>query len=213
MRMGSWMRRGALPLLTASALLVSGCLATGPEKTLGEMADALDKNDAKAFLALMDGKLMARHEVENMVREDRALGVLDSLGKRFRPGGVQDLLGRMLDVERELVQDYREGVSTGTMMAECRSAGTPGCPWAPESLKAAEVREISPEAAVARVVTPTRMTTWLALRKQGEQWRVVGKASLESTARDYALGKGEEKTAPKPKPEEKPAGSGEAVRM
>lgn len=186
MQMLSWMRRAGLPLL-AAALLVSGCMATGPEKTLNALADALNRNDAGAFLSLIDGKRMAQCEVQNMISEDRALSMLDSLGNRLKLGGVQNLLGQVLDVERDLLRDYEKGVSTGTMTAECRTAAAPGCPWVPESLKAAEVKEISPTAAVARVVTPARMTSWLALQKQGERWLVVGKASLESTARDYAL--------------------------
>lgn len=209
MQKGSWLRRAGLPLLAASALLFSGCFETGPEKTLNALADALNRNDAGAFLSLVDGKRMAQCEVQNMVREDRALSMLDSLGNRLKLGGVQDLLGQVLDVERELVSEYEEGVSTGAMMAECRTASTPGCPWVPESLKAAEVREISPTAAVARVVTPARMTSWLALQKQGDLWRVVGKASLESTAREYAQ---DQAQAPAPAPAAAPAG-GKVVRM
>ena len=213
MRMISWMRRAGLPLL-AAALLVSGCMATGPEKTLNAMADALNRNDAGAFLSLLDGKRMAQCEVQNMISEDKALSMLDSLGNRLKLGGVQDLLGQVLDVERDLLRDYEKGVSTGAMAAEGRTARTPGCPWVPESLKAAEVKEISPTAAVARVVTPARMTSWLALQKQGEQWRVVGKASLESTARDYALDQAQPaasgSAAPKPAG---PKGAGNVVHM
>lgn len=199
------MRGTAVSLLAASLLLVPGCLASGPEKALSDMAQALNKNDAGAFLARIDGARMARYEVQNFVQEDRALSMLDSLGERLRLGGVQDLLGQVMDVERELLREYQQGVSTGTLMAECRAAPEPGCPWVPESLEAAEVKEISPTAAIARVVTPARMTSWLALQKQGEQWRVVGKASLESTAKKYAQDQGQ----PQPAPEQ----PGKAVQL
>ena len=169
------------------ALALSGCMAAGPETALRDLADALIANDAGAFLERLDGGSMARCEVRRMIREDRALSMLDSLGNRLAPGGVRDLLGQALDVERELLREYERGVSDGTLMAECRVATDPGCPWVPESLKAAEVRELSPTAAVARVVTPTRMTSWLALRQRDGRWRVVGKATMEREARDAAL--------------------------
>ena len=115
MRKNSWMRRAGLPLLAASALLFSGCFETGPQKTLTSLADALNKNDAGGFLSLVDSKRMAQCEMQNMIREDRALSMLDSLGNRLKLGGVQDLLGQVIDVERELVKDYEKGVSTGSM--------------------------------------------------------------------------------------------------
>lgn len=196
------MRRAAAALLVAAA--VSGCVSTGPEKTLHDLADALNANDAEAFLELLDGGRLAQCEVRNMIREDRALSMLNDLGKRLKLGGMQELLGQALDVERELLREYEQGVSTGSMMAECRSATSSGCPWVPESLKAAEIREISPTAAVARVITPARMTTWLALQQRDGRWRVVGKASLESTARDYAL---DQPQPPAEKPSAEPGGS------
>ena len=52
------------------------------------------------------------------------------------------------------------------------------------------------------------MTSWLALRKVGEKWLVVGQAVMESTAREYALQKAPaapEKPAPiAPTPKEAP---------
>jgi len=78
----------------------------------------------------------------------------------------------------------------------------------PESLKAAKITELGADAAVAQVTTPARMTSWLALRKVGEKWLVVGQAVMESTAREYALQKAPaapEKPAPiAPTPKEAP---------
>ena len=76
------------------------------------------------------------------------------------------------------------------------------------SLKNAKVTELGPDAAVAQVSTPARMTSWLALRKTGEKWLVVGQAVMESTAREYAQQKAPaapEKPAPvTPAPKDAP---------
>ena len=77
----------------------------------------------------------------------------------------------IVDVEARLQGHFNRGVSTGELMAQCREAQTPDCPWVPESLADAKVTEIGPNAAVAQVTTPARMTSWLALRKVGEKWR------------------------------------------
>ena len=55
--------------------------------------------------------------------------------------------------------------------------------------------ELGPDAAVASVTTPAGMTSWLALRKQGENWRVVGRAVMENMARAFAQA-GQAKAAP-----------------
>ncbi|HZF61713.1 MAG TPA: hypothetical protein VEZ52_08845, partial [Desulfovibrio sp.] len=72
----------------------------------------------------------------------------------------------------------------------------------------AKITELGADAAVAQVTTPARMTSWLALRKVGEKWLVVGQAVMESTAREYALQKAPaapEKPAPvAPTPKEAP---------
>ena len=52
------MRRTYRSLLPAALILLCGllasCLSSGPEKPLGAMADAMEKNDSAAFLAQMD---------------------------------------------------------------------------------------------------------------------------------------------------------------
>ncbi|MCD7984230.1 MAG: hypothetical protein LUG19_08265 [Desulfovibrio sp.] len=182
------LRRPSSLLLVAALLtaLLTACFASGPQKTLNRLAEALDKNDSAAFLAQLDMKTFAANQIKNLTREDQALSSLDSLGRMLGLGGMDDLLGSVLNMENRLQGQYTRGVSTGEMMAQCREAQSPDCPWVPESLKQAQVIELSDTAAVARVTTPARMTSWLALRKKGDNWLVVGQAILENTAKAYA---------------------------
>lgn len=135
---------------------------------LQEVATALEKNDASAFVAQFDLKACAANEIKNITEANEALSTLDQLGRRLGLGGMEDLLGNVFDVERELRQDFARKVSTGELALTCRKQQKPGCPWVPESLRRAEVEKISETAAVARVVTPEKLTTWLALVKEGE---------------------------------------------
>lgn len=185
----SFFHRSAGVLIPAlSAVLLAACMTSGPEKTLGEMADALSANDSAAFMAHMDLKRFSANEIANMTQESRGLNMLDSLGRRLGIGGVDKMLNSIVDVENDVRQHFQRGVSTGELMADCRQAETPDCPWVPESLRKARVVKINETAAVASVTTPAGMTSWLALQKQGENWQVVGQAALEDTARKYAQG-------------------------
>lgn len=171
-----------------SALLLAACMTSGPEKTLGAMADALSANDSAAFMANMDLKRFSANEIANMTQESRGLNMLDSLGRRLGIGGMDKMLNSIVDVENDVRQHFLRGVSTGELMSDCRQATTPDCPWVPESLRKARVVSLNETAAVASVTTPAGITSWLALRKQGDVWVVVGQAALEDTARKYALG-------------------------
>lgn len=180
------------PFLLVAALLVAllaACFASGPQKTLNRLAEALNKNDSAAFLSELDLKMFAVNQIKNLTREDQALSSLDSLGRMLGLGGMDDLLGSVMDMERRLQKQYARGVSTGEMMAQCREAQSADCPWVPEALTNAEITQLSDTAAVAKVTTPARMTSWLALQKKGDKWLVVGQAVLESTAKAYAQGK------------------------
>lgn len=175
-----------LPVAALLAALLTACFTSGPQKTLNSLAEALDKNDSAAFLARLDMKTFAANQIKNLTREDQALSSLDSLGRMLGLGGMDDLLGSVLNMENRLQGQYTRGVSTGELAARCRAAQSPDCPWVPEALKQAQVIELSDTAAVAKVTTPARMTSWLALRKKGDAWLVVGQAILEKTARVYA---------------------------
>ena len=180
-------RRGLLlPLVLLLGGFVAACVTSGPQKALNDVADALSKNDGTAFLAQLDMKPFAANQIKSMTREDQALSALDSMGRMLGLGGMEDLLGSVVDMQARLQKEYMRGVSTGELVAQCTKASTPDCPWVPESLKNAKVTELGPDAAVAQVSTPAHMTSWLALRKKGEKWLVVGQAVMESTAREYA---------------------------
>ena len=204
-----------LATLALSCGLLASCLSSGPEKPLGAMADAMEKNDSATFLAQMDMPLFAANEARNMTNENEALNMLDSLGQDLGLGGMDQLLGSALNMEDKLRKSLTRGVSTGELMAHCRKAERPDCPWVPESLRNAKVVELGP---VASVTTPAGMTSWRALRKQGENWRVVGRAVMENMARAFAQA-GQAKAAPaapaktqqpaaKPAPKPAPKGDG-----
>ena len=169
-----------LPLVVLLGALVAACVTSGPQKALNDVADALSKNDGGAFLAQLDMKPFATNQIKNMTREDQALNALDSMGRLLGLGGMEDLLGSVVDMQARLQKQYMRGVSTGELVAQCAKADTPDCPWVPE---------LGDGAAIAQVTTPARMTSWLALRKVGEKWLVVGQAVMESTAREYAVQK------------------------
>lgn len=192
---------GCLALALLLVCLLCACQTSGPKEALNAMAKAMRGNDAPAFLSLLDMRSYASNRIRALAREDKALGTLDRLGRALGLGGMDDLLGNVLDMERELQQRFTRGVSTGELMAQCRKAETPDCPWVPEALQQARVTELGEDSAVAQVTTPARMTSWLALHRQNGVWRVVGRAVLESDARDFA-----EAAAQAASPRQKPAG-------
>ncbi len=182
------MKKMVLPVILLSSL-AAACFSSGPQKGLDALADAMEKHDSAAFLAHVDMKALAANAIKSMTREDRALSTLDALGRTLGLGGMEDLLGNVMDAERSLRTDFTRGVSTGELIVRCRKAETPDCPWTPEALKNARVKELGPDAAIAQVTTQAHMTSWLALCKQGEDWRVVGQAVMEEDAREYATRK------------------------
>ena len=172
-------------LALLSGLLLAGCLSSGPEKALRDMASALNKKDPTLFLARMDVRQYAVSQIINRTQDDAALRALDSMGRMLGLGGMEDLLGSVMDMESQLRTEYTRGVSTGELMAQCRTAATPDCPWVPESLEKARVKELTSTTAVAQVTTPANITSWLALVKKGEQWMVAGQAPVEAQAAQY----------------------------
>lgn len=173
-------------ILILAFFLLSACMATGPQKTLDELATALDKNNPAAFLALIDMPAFANNHIRNMTTNDDALSSLNALGQMFGLGNLDDLIGNVVDMQKRLSDQFTRGVSSGELLADCRQATTPTCPWVPQSLRDATIIELGPDAAIAKVTTPARLTSWLALRKISDKWLVVGQAVLEATARTYA---------------------------
>ena len=107
------MRKNRRSLLLASLALTCGllasCLSSGPEKPLGAMADAMEKNDSATFLAQMDMPLFAANEARNMTSENEALNMLDSLGQDLGLGGMDQLLGSALNMEDKLRKSLTRG--------------------------------------------------------------------------------------------------------
>ncbi|MBQ7608307.1 MAG: hypothetical protein IJU76_10115 [Desulfovibrionaceae bacterium] len=181
----------------AHLFLVSACGETPTAKSaLANVALALEQNNASLFLAHFDLKACAAGQIRNMTDANDALYTLDKLGKSLGIGGMEDLLGNLYDVEHSLKQNFVKKVSTGALVQECSRSDASGCPWVPDSLRRADVRKVDDSCAIARIVSPAKMTTWLALAKRGERWMIVGWADLEETAKRYALGRDEILKAP-----------------
>lgn len=174
-------------ILAFLAFLLGACMETGPQKTLNDLAQAMEKNNGPAFLSNINMPLFAENHLHNLVHDDEALYSIDTLGRMFGIGSLDDLIGNVVDMQSRLAEEYGSGVSTGRLKRDCESASSPDCPWVPAALRDAEITELSPLAAIAKVATPAGSTSWLALNKQGDKWLVVGQAGLESTASSYAL--------------------------
>ena len=174
-------------LLACLLALCAACESSGPKGALDKMADALDDNAPSAFLGVMDMQAYASNQIKNLTQSTGVLNSLNALGNAFGFGGVvEELLGNIVDMKASLEQEFERGVASGELMAKCRTSETPDCPWVPQSLRNAEIVEIGQDAAIAKVTTPARLTSWLALRRTNGKWQVVGQAVLESVARAYA---------------------------
>ena len=179
-------------------LSLAACMATGPQKTMNTLADALEKKDAALFLANVDSKQYAANEIRNRTAQSSSLSALDNMGRQLGLGGMEDLLGAVMDTEKEVRQTFTRGINTGELEAQCRSRTTADCPWVAAALRAAGIKQLSETAAVARVTTPAGITSWLALHKHGEAWLVVGKAPEEAQAARQAAAVEEKPAASAP---------------
>jgi len=167
-------------------LLLAGCVGSGPGKALHGVASSLERKDSAGFLAKMDTKRYAAAFMDNLTQGNPALKALDSaVGKLFGMG-VTDLVNSVASVEEKLVGDFKKRVSTGELVNECSQAASVGCPWVPESLRSAKIKELGPNAAVAHVILPGNAATWIAMSKIGEEWKVVGLSPQEEFATRYA---------------------------
>ena len=169
------------------ALALAACEGAGPKSALDAASKALQAKDSTAFLAQIDMKSYAAHEMANLKQDHQLLNRLDSLGGMLGLGSeLDELLGQVLDLENRTVKTMTRTVSSGELVNMCAKAQTPDCPWVPEALAKAEVRSLSETEAVAKVTTPANMTSWIALRKAGKDWKIVGKAVLEADAAGFA---------------------------
>jgi len=89
-------------------------------------------------------------------------------------------------VEAELVGDFKKRIGTGELVNECSQAASTRCPWVPASLRAAKIKELGTDAAVAHLTIPGNIATWIAMSKIGEEWKIVGLSPQEELAMRYA---------------------------
>ena len=179
-------RTGILVLGLVIGLALAGC-ESGPQKTLSQAAKALDDKDSAAFLARFDMKAFAAHEMMNLREDSDLFSGLDAIGGFLGITPEVDRVVRdVMNLENTLTRTFTRTAGSGELVNQCSRATTPDCPWVPSALRKAQVRELDQQAAIARVTTPASMTSWIALRRDGEEWRVVGKAILEETAEHYA---------------------------
>lgn len=199
-----------LKIIISCIILLVSCTASGPQETLNNLAKSLENNDPSTFLAQIDMKAFAANHIKNMTENDTALSSLNALGNALGLGSLDDLLGNLVDMQSRLEQQYERGVASGELIIECRDAETPTCPWVPASLRNAQIVELGPDAAIAKVTTPAKLTSWLAMHKIGEKWQVVGQAVLESRARSYAtqsITQPQSQQQPKQSPKSQPKSS------
>lgn len=179
------MLRFFTPFLLAAILLA--CSTDGPRKVLDNAAKAMENNNPGEFLTNIDLKAYTANYLTMRTTGGPVLDMLNDLGNAIGLGSIDNLINNFVDVEADLREDFTMGVSTGELMAHCRSAETPNCPWVPQSLRNAAVTEISQDAAIAKVTTPAQLTSWLALHKSNGKWLIVAVAPLESQARKFSM--------------------------
>ncbi len=169
--------------------MLCACSESGPQKTLNDMAKALEKKDPNQFLNQIDMPHFAAAQINNMTRTSEPLRALDAVGRMLGLGGMEHLIGAVRDMQAKETERFTRGVGTGELMLMCKEAKTPDCPWVPSALQDAKVFEVSDVAAVAQITTPTNISSWLALTKTGDVWKVVGQSPLKSDAENFAQGK------------------------
>ena len=77
----------SLAFILCLALALTACEGSGPKSALDAAAKALQAKDSQAFLALVDMKSYAAHEMVNLKQDHRRLNRLDSLGSMLGLGG------------------------------------------------------------------------------------------------------------------------------
>lgn len=186
------MRYKLMVSLLCALFVLAACEKTGPAAALEDMARALNRNNSAAFLARIDMSAFAANYISSMTRNDEALNSLNSIGELLGLGSLDRLIGSVVDMGSRLTREFDRGVASGELMAQCKASTRPDCPWTPQALSEAQVYQLNDVAAVAKVTTQARITSWLALRKNGGAWQVVGQAVMENRARELALTGGAE---------------------
>ena len=187
-------------VFAACALLLAGCIGSGPGKALHDVASSLERKDSAAFLAKIDAKRYAAAFMDNLTQGNSALKALDSVADKLFGMGVADMVNSVASVEAQLVADFKKRVATGELVNECSQAASTDCPWAPASLRNAKIKELGPDAAVAHVTVPGNIATWLAMQQIEGEWKIVGLSPQEELAARYAKNPPSLKTPPEKQP-------------
>lgn len=195
------LRKCAVLLLCALFGLAACDKPGGPQKTLDELANALKQNDSANFLAQIDMEKFTANHIASMTKNDETLSSLNALGNMLGLGNIDKLIGSVMDLRGKLTQELDRGVASGELVLQCGRSEKPDCPWVPQSLRDATVVELGENAAIAKITTPAKLTSWLSLSKIDGKWLVVGQAVMENEARHYAL----QGAGMKPAPQQAPA--------
>lgn len=197
------MRNTIKYLAICLSLALAACMTSGPQKTMDNLADALEKNNPQQFMQSMDMPAFTDNYLTSLTESSEALNSLNSLGNILGLGSLDKLLGSIVDFQGQLGRKLERGVASGELAAQCRNTDTLNCPWVPQSLRQAQIIEINGNAAIAKITTPQQLTSWIALRREGENWLVTGIAVLESEARKFAIGKSAPQGSQNSKPDAK----------
>lgn len=179
------MKKILVPFLLAAMLL--GCGESGPQKALNQTAAALGSHNPQAFLAQLDMDAYANNYIGSLAGSAEVPSSLNAIGQVFGIDNLDKFIGNLVGMKARLANQFTEGVASGELAAQCRTTASAGCPWIPQSLRDAQIVEISPTAAIAKVTTPQSLVSWLALRKIGDKWLIVGQAVMENQARSMAM--------------------------
>jgi hypothetical protein len=167
-------------------LLAAGCIGSAPGKALHETASALERKDSAAFLDKLDTGRYAAAYMDNLTQSNPAIRILDDMAGKFLGKGVGDVVNSITSVEEQLKADFLRRVSTGELENQCSRAASSECLWVPASLRAARIKELDADSAVAHVTVPGNTAGWLALAKIRGAWKIVGLSAREDLAVKYA---------------------------
>lgn len=163
---------------------------------LDKIARALEDKNPAQFLTEINMQAYASNYLKELTNSDLALNSLNELGNFLGLGTLDNLIDSVIDVQARIRKEFEMGVASGELMAQCKTASTPDCPWYPASLRNAQIVELGSGAAIAKITTPAQITSWLSLCKYGENWQIVGRAVLEKTAADLALAAASKNVSP-----------------
>ncbi|MDO4839116.1 MAG: hypothetical protein Q3990_00370 [Desulfovibrionaceae bacterium] len=191
----------AMMLTLCLAMPLAGCESSGPKGACDRAASALEKKDSALFMSQFDMDAYAYHEFVNLSKDNGLMKLTDQIGSIF---GINDQLNSIImnatNLKGQTEETFKRSVANGEMAAICSRSTSADCPWDVTGLKNAKIKELNEEAAIATVTTKANVTSWVALRKKGETWVIVGKAASEEKAAMFAT---DQKGMPKAPEEQK----------